>query len=519
MVSSRTGRMFAASQHRSRVCSRLRRSPRCWLTRRCSKSVREMQVELVGGVERGSADDLGELADLPGAGERGEQLRGEFEVVVAGASRPGAAAHQPRQRRQRVDGWVDAACVHVRGKHDLALGDVAGEIRHGMGDVAGGHGQHRQHGHRAGPAADAPAPLVQRGEVAVQVAGVGPPAGHLASRRRDLAQRFGVAGHVGEHDEHVPVEFEREVFGDGQRDAWRQDPLDHRVVGGVEQQQQLAGRGALLEGGANGIRVGVGEPHRGEDDAERLVARGRLGGDLGGEFEVRQPGDREDRQLLTADERGERVDRGDAGQDRVGRRLAVRRVERVAGDRRCGRCRRSVGRRRSVRRARCRPVPASRGRPGPVAARRRRRPGRCPGPARRCLREPARRPGRGRPPGPARAVRVPRCRRMPCGSPRTRPSRRPDTSRSTSSGPRSLGHAGVLDSEPCGLVRGDAHCSPARTLSICSRRVDDALGIVRAMSPGPRAAAGRSRVPRSRPRRCRDRPTRRTGRRPRARRR
>jgi len=40
-------------------------------------------------------------------------------------------------------------------------------------------------------------------------------------------------------DEHVPVQLEREVFGDRQRDARGQDPLDHRIVGGVEEQQQL----------------------------------------------------------------------------------------------------------------------------------------------------------------------------------------------------------------------------------------------------------------------------------------
>ena len=74
---------------------------------------------------------------------------------------------------------------------------------------------------------------------------------------------------------------------------------------------------------ASRTAVGVGVRHadRGEDDGERLVAGARLRRDLGGELEVRQAADREDRQLLAAHERGEPVDRGDAGEDRVARRV------------------------------------------------------------------------------------------------------------------------------------------------------------------------------------------------------
>ena len=83
-----------------------------------------------------------------------------------------------------------------------------------------------------------------RGEVAVEVAGIGAPAGDLAAGRRDLAHRLAVAGHVGQHDEHVLAEVEGEVLGDGERDPRGEDPLDDRVVGGVEEQRQVAGGGA-----------------------------------------------------------------------------------------------------------------------------------------------------------------------------------------------------------------------------------------------------------------------------------
>ena len=91
---------------------------------------------------------------------------------------------------------------------------------------------------------------------------------------------------------------ERQVLGDGQGKAGCEDPLDDGVVGGVEEQGQLHSGGARPEGVAYGGRVCVGDAHPGEDDRERLTAGVRLGGDLGGELEVGQAADREDRQLL-----------------------------------------------------------------------------------------------------------------------------------------------------------------------------------------------------------------------------
>ena len=51
------------------------------------EGVGEGEVLPVGRAQRGRADQLGELADLARPGQRREQLRGQVEVVVAGASR------------------------------------------------------------------------------------------------------------------------------------------------------------------------------------------------------------------------------------------------------------------------------------------------------------------------------------------------------------------------------------------------------------------------------------------------
>ncbi len=63
-----------------------------------------------------------------------------------------------------------------------------------------------------------PGPLEDRRQVGVHVAGVAAPARHLLARRRHLAERLAVVGHVGEDHEHVDVTLEGEVLGGGQRE-------------------------------------------------------------------------------------------------------------------------------------------------------------------------------------------------------------------------------------------------------------------------------------------------------------
>ena len=65
----------------------------------------------------------------------------------------------------------------------------------------------------------------------------------------------------------MPAEVEREVLGDREREPGREDPLDDRVVGGVEEQREVAGGGALLQRLADHGGVGVRDPDGGEDDA------------------------------------------------------------------------------------------------------------------------------------------------------------------------------------------------------------------------------------------------------------
>ena len=116
---------------------------------------------------------------------------------------------------------------------------------------------------------------------------------------------------------------------------------------------RLAGSGAALEPLPDEVGVGVGHAHAGEDDAERGAFDGRLGGDLDGEFEVGEPTDGEDGELLAADQGGEPVDGGDAGDHRVPGHVSAGRVDGAAGDRSAEASRSRAGRRRWEHPGRC----------------------------------------------------------------------------------------------------------------------------------------------------------------------
>ncbi len=180
--------------------------------------------------------------------------------------------------------------------------------------------------HRAGPAAHAPGALEEAGEVGVHVARVAAPAGHLLARRRHLAQRLAVVGHVGEHHEHVQPVGEGEVLGAGEGAARREQPLDGRVVGPV-QEHHASGpaprpRAKRVE---EGVVLAVGGADGREDHREGLALAGAHAGladDLRGELEAGRPAHGEDRQLLPAHQRVHPVDGRDARLDEV-RRLGA----------------------------------------------------------------------------------------------------------------------------------------------------------------------------------------------------
>ena len=116
----------------------------------------------------------------------------------------------------------------------------------GVGLVVLGHGEDGDEGDGAGLAQLTAGPLVDGGQVGIEVAGIAAAAGDLLFRRADLAQGFCVVRDIRQNDEHVHTAVEGEIFCGGQRHARRRDTLDRGVVGKVrEQHRAVDGAGAL----------------------------------------------------------------------------------------------------------------------------------------------------------------------------------------------------------------------------------------------------------------------------------
>ncbi len=216
-------------------------------------------------------------------------------------------------------------------QHDLALGDIAGQVGNGMGHVVVGHGHDHQLSHRSRPTMNTAGPFVDRRQVGVHVSGVAASTRHLLAGRRHLAQGLAVVRHVGEDHEHVEVPLEGEVLGDGQRHPRREQSLDRRIVGQIEEQDGPVELSRLLQVRTKEGSLAMRDAHCGEDDHEVLMLGAtdrRSCRDIGGELIGRQSEPREDRQLLTAHQRVEPVDRRDAGLDELGRIATGRRIDR-----------------------------------------------------------------------------------------------------------------------------------------------------------------------------------------------
>ncbi len=97
--------------------------------------LREAQVLAVQLAQRLLTDDRHQAPRFLTLGVAGVELVGQVTVVLPGAILADAVVHQARQGPQHVDGREDPAAMELAGEHDLSLGDVAGQVGDGMGDV------------------------------------------------------------------------------------------------------------------------------------------------------------------------------------------------------------------------------------------------------------------------------------------------------------------------------------------------------------------------------------------------
>src|SRR2546426_8398843 len=280
--------------------------------------------------ERFLPDDGHEAADVLSLRVRGIELVRDLLVVLARPVFPDPGVHEAGQGGERVDRRVDPFPVQLPVHRDLAFRDVPGQVRDGVGPVVVGDRHDRDLGDAARPALDSPGPFIDRRQIGVRVAGISPASRHLFACGADLTQRLRVVRHVRQDHEDVHTDFVREVLGRRQRHPRRDEPFDRGVVCEVEEQDRPLEGARALEVVHEDAGVLVGDAHRREDDAERVLAPEdlRLSRDLQGDLVVRQARAGEQRELLTADQGVQPVDRRDAGLDELRGMIAGVRVDR-----------------------------------------------------------------------------------------------------------------------------------------------------------------------------------------------
>src|SRR6267143_4374643 len=129
--------------------------------------------------------------------------------------------------------------------HELALRNVACQIRNWMGPVISRHSQDWHLSNRALRPMQSTCSLVDGSKVRVHVARVASSSWDLFSCCRDLPQRFSVVRHVRKNDEHVISLLDRKVFGSCESQPRRKYTLDSRVVSQVDEHGHVV-EGALL---------------------------------------------------------------------------------------------------------------------------------------------------------------------------------------------------------------------------------------------------------------------------------
>ena len=177
---------------------------------------------------------------------------------------------------------------------------------------------------------DPPGTFEDRGQIGVHVSRVPPACRHLVTGGRDLAQGLAVGGDVLQDDEHMHAEIKGQVLRGSECQPRRDDPLDGRVIGPVDEDHRMLQRAGLLKFIEEEPGLLVGDSHRPEDDGKLLMVpeHTRLPRDLGGKAGMRKPRPGKYRQLLPPHQGVHAVDGGDAGLDAVFGEGAGGRVDR-----------------------------------------------------------------------------------------------------------------------------------------------------------------------------------------------
>ena len=239
--------------------------------------------------------------------------------------------HQTGQRWEDVDRRIDGLSVERTVKHDLSLRDISGQVRDRVSDIVVRHGKDRKLCHGAFHALHDAGALIDRRQLAVQIAREAFTAGDLSFGGGDLTHCLGERSHIRQDDKDMHVLLKGQIFGHCKRHLRGDQTLHDRIVRKVQEHCDMVRNAAFLKGVPEEIRNVVLYAHGGEHDGELLIgtfAQRRLLYDLCRELIMGKPVSGEDRKLLPADQCGQSIDRRDAGMDIVPRILTADRVER-----------------------------------------------------------------------------------------------------------------------------------------------------------------------------------------------
>jgi len=200
---------------------------------------------------------------------------------------------------------------------DLALSDISGKIRDGMGDIGVGHGQNGKLSDGTVGSTDTTGSLVDGGEIGVHVTWVTTTSWDFFSGGRDLTKGVRVGGHISKNGEHMHLLGVGEVLSGGQGKSGSNDSLNGGIVGQVHEEDDTVHGAIDLEIGLEETSSLHIDTHSGEDDDEVLIGmimdilmldKRSLTANLGTDSVMRETGGGEEGNLLTTGNRVHNID-------------------------------------------------------------------------------------------------------------------------------------------------------------------------------------------------------------------
>ena len=158
-----------------------------------------------------------------------------------------------------------------------------------MGNIIIGHGQNRNLGHGTGPSCHDSRSLIERGQVAVQVAGEALTGRDLSLGGRHLPERLRVGSHIRQDYQNVHPLLKRQILRQRQGDFRSDQTLHYRVICQVDKHGHMLRYTALFKRPAEEISHIVLHAHSSEHNGELLIGivpQGCLLDNLGGQLVV-----------------------------------------------------------------------------------------------------------------------------------------------------------------------------------------------------------------------------------------